>query len=1282
MDEIIRKISDDSLIAESMEKFKIEKNKSDDYEFEESEDVIEFFEFYIPELHTLSNEDYTQMLLQIDEYMTELLLKFRPVAIEKATAFLLMKESNYLFDVLVEQNPNLLDEEFVEFLLSDDKRIPKGLYNYLNNDFVVDAIIKKLESQEVHSRVQIDLTKLEKIELSDSAKTKIFSGMNFSYSDIPEKFLRDEVVVNAMLKGEYGLPLNAHLIPLHILEQNSELVVLYIKEHCNYYSSSAKEFLEHAFQSDILVTDYVSNGKIEYSIFKMIPESKLELLENNIDVIIKNAGYSSSYLINDVTKKSKVFFEKLWYGNLESFEPHIIAEEVEFLFNNGFDISKVYGKGMVIYKNSQFIKNALDYQIKNNLPLTIIKCAEGDAFNDNILHALENGFDYKNVDYNMQVKLFNSETVIKYLIANNEIEFLLSHTTSDVAIKFEDLLEPIAEIREDYMHVNLLSSAKITRKLLKQSNYDFSLLAHVRLYDVKDVSAWIPLVEEICDMGFRIDKAEICRAIVNTKELASTYMKKTGDHSLVDKVGLYGEDITELVELAASLGYVLNENTYNELLETNELIIKNSLLYGDAKYFDRIGRLLSKEETDLAYSRGYTISSLSSFWFKQNVYAFEKEFALGNFDKIGLLIVEASDSLIQAYFDNGYVINENTTSYVRSNPLAIHLMFEKTNDINVINLAIENIYREDFIKAIDMGYVVNENTPIGIINNNVLMGFYLEKQIEAKPELKDLVTYLLKNDKLGVNGTAASFDVILSNPEFTETFKNIELVKLVKFVYFSSDSKQALVEIANNGNVVVLKRIYEICSSLSNSSDFDVVMLKNIVMHFSQNEALCKAFISKEYTPSDVQLLYNFVVNGTLNEGYVYDLETLRNYKKIMYEKNLELVKADFVSREKLLDAIFKLLCNKTYEEISALIGQFFNVNRIDELLAALNNEQLCEELKNYRVFMELIEQIYKINDINSLEKILLSLNEQSLNGSKDLDLIWSNFKNITAIAKRFYGEEIREKITDISMIESLESTQVISGEEVVDENAKAVVRKGKYTTDEFVYRGETYDSAPVDLIEFTGMPFVSFAHVLNAYGSGATVSDFKNPRLIGRTYICLSAISEKKFGVVDRVANDIDHVTLLFSEFSSDQLALASDRDIASHGENNDLELTSWGGSNFRPVRNIIDDTVGYNEYVMYRENSAGNIIMPSAVLITGDEPNEAEKQAAVYLGVPLVKINRNKYLNTNSYDIEHNEITPSEILNKKDKWVTLKKSIEEIQSILVADEDEMLVEEGIKKM
>lgn len=1282
MEDIIRKLSDDSLITESIEKFKIEKNKSEDYELEDSEDVIEFFEFYIPELHTLSNEEYTQMLLQLDEYMAELLLKFRPVVIEKENAFILMKGSNYLFDILVEQNPNLLDEEFVDFLLSGKRRIPAKLYDYLNHEFVVDAMIKKLESQEYFSFEKIDLRKLEQFDLSDSVKEKIFKGLDFASTDIPVKFLEDEVVVQSLFKSVYSLPLNVSLIPLAILERNSDLVIPYIREKYNYYFDSAKEFLKHIFESDTLVTDYITSGRIEYSIFGLIPESKLGLLESNIDVIIKNAGYSSSYLINDVTKKSKVFFEKLWYGNLELFDPQLVANESEFLFNNGFDMSKVYGKGKVIYKNPQFIKNSLDYQIKNNLPLTIIKYAEDDAFTDNILYAIENGFDYKNIDYNMRVKLFNSEVVIKYLIDNNEIDFLLSNITTDVAIKFEDLLEPIAEVRDDYKHVNLLASAKITRKLLRQTNYDFSLLEHIRLYDVKDLSSWIPLIEEICDKGFRITKPEDCRAIINSKELACAYMKKTGDYTLVDIINLYGEEMTELAELAASLGYVLHEKTYNEYLQTNDLVIKNTLLHGEPKYFDRIGRLLSKEETDLAYSRGYTISSLSSFCFKQNVYAFEKEFALGNFDKINFLIVDATDSLIQAYFDGGNIIDENTTSFVRSNPFAIHLMFEKTNDINVINLAVENIYREDFIRAIELGYVVNENTPIGVANNNILMGFYLEKKIESRPELKGVVDYFLKGDKLGVNGTAASFDIILSNPVFTEAFENIELVKLVKFVYFSSDAKKELVEIINGNNVGLLKRIYDICASLSNSSDLDVLMLKNIVMNFAKNEELCKNFINSEYTTNDVQLLYNFVVNGTLNDGYVYDLETLRNYKKIMYKKNNALANSDIQDKEKLLDAIFKMLCNKTYHEITVLINEYFNVDRIDELLSAINNEQLTEELKNYRVFMEMIEQVYRIDDYDALRKILLSLNEQFLNESKDLDLIWSNFKNITTIAKRFYGEEIREKITDISSIETLESTQVILEDEPVDENAKAVVRKGKYKADEFIYRGETYSSASVDLIEFNGIPFVSFAHVLNAYGSGATVADFKNPRLIGRTYICLSAISEKKFGVVQRTASDIDHVTLLFSNFASDQLALASERDIGSHGENNDLELTSWGGSNFRPVRSVIDNTIGYNEYVMYRENSNGNIIMPSAVLVTGDEANEAEIQAAAYLGVPLVKINKSKYVSTNSYDVSHNEITPNEVLNKKDKWISLKKSIEEIQTVLSVDSSEIIDEEGIKKM
>ena len=121
-------------------------------------------------------------------------------------------------------------------------------------------------------------------------------------------------------------------------------------------------------------------------------------------------------------------------------------------------------------------------------------------------------------------------------------------------------------------------------------------------------------------------------------------------------------------------------------------------------------------------------------------------------------------------------------------------------------------------------------------------------------------------------------------------------------------------------------------------------------------------------------------------------------------------------------------------------------------------------------------------------------------------------------------------------------------------------------------------------------------------------------------------------------------------------------------------------------PVRKVISDTYGgengYNEYVMYREDSNGNIIYPSAVLITGIEPNESEIKAAAYLGVPLVKINKSKYISTNTYDITVNDITPSDLLNKQGEWLSLKKSIQEINTILSVQSNEIGEGQASKKM
>ena len=58
---------------------------------------------------------------------------------------------------------------------------------------------------------------------------------------------------------------------------------------------------------------------------------------------------------------------------------------------------------------------------------------------------------------------------------------------------------------------------------------------------------------------------------------------------------------------------------------------------------------------------------------------------------------------------------------------------------------------------------------------------------------------------------------------------------------------------------------------------------------------------------SSYTITYGFIVDGTLNDGYVYDLETLRNYKKIMYEKNIKLSESPKSSLKDLIFVRIKL---------------------------------------------------------------------------------------------------------------------------------------------------------------------------------------------------------------------------------------------------------------------------------------------------------------------------------------------------------------------------------------
>ena len=225
-------------------------------------------------------------------------------------------------------------------------------------------------------------------------------------------------------------------------------------------------------------------------------------------------------------------------------------------------------------------------------------------------------------------------------------------------------------------------------------------------------------------------------------------------------------------------------------------------------------------------------------------------------------------------------------------------------------------------------------------------------------------------------------------------------------------------------------------------------------------------------------------------------------------------------------------------------------------------------------------------------------------------------------------GEEVNEKITSFDELLNTPVEDIPKVDDVPLYNISEVSLEEKLEYDKQIIESGT----KVKMIELDGLPFVTFGHVLNAYGSGGKLSDFNHPRIIGRTHLCLSAIDDNYYSLVVRYDVSIDYVQLLFSELPSESLVIASERDIGSRTENNSLDVNSWRSGKYNSIRRTISKTYhdfnGYNEYVYYRQG-----LMPSAVLIRGVEPTKSEIEAAAYLSringreIPLVKINKSKY-------------------------------------------------------
>lgn len=365
-------------------------------------------------------------------------------------------------------------------------------------------------------------------------------------------------------------------------------------------------------------------------------------------------------------------------------------------------------------------------------------------------------------------------------------------------------------------------------------------------------------------------------------------------------------------------------------------------------------------------------------------------------------------------------------------------------------------------------------------------------------------------------------------------------------------------------------------------------------------------------------------------------LEDLKKYTDACYVVQISRIKElnedDYYGDANYMikNEITKALANIKYFGNESLDTIGFETSSLKELRNSVTDESIKEELSKYILFMSLIDSILKIDDLRKLKVIASRI----LNFKKSNDTIYTIYNYTENMAKRIkeiYAHEIKEKLIDFTNLEN-GNNQLYSR------------TNSKFTADSKMLYDEDITGRKVDYIELSGIDYVSLVHVLNAYGEGGTVKDFKTPRIIGKEYICLSAIDETKEKIAKSKQDDEEHVCLLFSNIAPDQLISESFEDLYSDGDLNSLSITFGERENFRPIKKQIQLNEGsHTEFVLYRDSSNGNSIYPSGILIQNEMPTQAEINAAAYLNVPLVFINHEKYKNkSNSLESKSDNTEP----------------------------------------
>lgn len=532
--------------------------------------------------------------------------------------------------------------------------------------------------------------------------------------------------------------------------------------------------------------------------------------------------------------------------------------------------------------------------------------------------------------------------------------------------------------------------------------------------------------------------------------------------------------------------------------------------------------------------------------------------------------------------------------------------------IQVLDLVLSKELDFTFDKKIIEGFInlLNQNPNIIYKNYFELLlkvdeSLLTEEQIKIRDNAKRLLEEYGKVNTLEKN-EVFSYELVKHVVPALGLKKSADLMK------YNSEADKIIINIIKNGELDLAKAYIEIIQKHHIFEDDDK-LLHFAFKYFENCKPLIKDIVDKELTPEEVSNLTKIIMNN--NPYNVKTKEELTRYDEVVEQYAKEKLKSSNIHdiREYFV-TVFGFTELNEFESFfkDYQLDNFPQINYALYTIKEKYGEDIAKSLsftvEEVKVIL-LMKEVLETDNIDELKQLIRLGIETKGHVLDYSDIV----HNITLKVRKLYNYQINSSLTKIDTLKEKQKSKT-------SEQRKTIID----------YRGQQKE-ATYTIIDMDEEPFNFVVHRLFNFDS--TMSDLytkllKNPslwtKLDGASTLSTSSISDRGFWFLNK--DDPDGVVYIFDELPESFLLYMYCRDLMSQHGGHTLEPT-FNNNRYTDLNSLNQITCSsengsYNEVVGYR---AG--VMPKAILCTGLEPNEDQVRAADYFGIPIIRVNMQKY-------------------------------------------------------